>query len=270
MNKYKKIISVLGITAAACLFAGCSTDDFKDRIVSKIENEDQGGETDVTPTPTPAPTATPIPTATPVPTSTPAPRRIGTKTPQSKYVYISNGLSEALREVYMCSTNTEDWGKNMIPVESTIKAGEKVQLCYTPSNSDGIYDLKIVDKKGNTYAIYGINFNDFEDATLRLEDGEVNLSYISLTTREETKADYSSTLAQSYDGPGRSSSRDEHEGDYDYGYYDDNGNWVSYDSYDYSYDYNDYSSYDYNDYSYDNNDYSDYGYGGYNDYVTYY
>ena len=261
MNNYKKIIYVLGISAAVCLMSGCSADDVKDRIVSKIDNDQQEQAPEATPTPTP------VPTATPVPTSTPAPRRIGTKTPQSNYVYITNGLPEALREFYLRGSDTEDWGKNLIPVESTVKAAEKVQMCYTPSTtSGGLYDIKVVDKKGNTYAIYEVNLGDFEDGTIRLEDGEVYLSYISLTTGDETRADYSSTLAEDYEGStGSYSYQDDHEGDYDYGYYDDYGNWITYDFSNYSDDTYYDNSYDYNDYSDDYGYYDDYG-----NYITYY
>ena len=228
MKKYLRVFAVPAAVVLVCSLAGCSGTQIKDELVSRIEGESQEEQPAVTSTPTPAPTATPIPaTATPVPTSTPAPRRIGTKTPQSKYVYLTNGLAEALREVYLRGSGDEDWGKNMIPVESTVKASEKVQMCYTPSDiGGGFYDLKVVDKKGNSYAIYEINIGDFEEGTVRVEDDSAYLSYISLSTGDETRAEYSETLAQNYDNGGSS---DSHEGDYNYGYYDDYGNWVAYD-----------------------------------------
>ena len=227
MKKNIKVFAVSAAAALACLTAGCSGTEIKDELVSRIEGETQEEEPATTPVPTPAPTTTPIPaTATPVPTSTPAPRRIGTKTPQSKYVYLTNGLAEALREVYLRGSGDADWGKNMIPVESTVKASEKVQMCYTPTDSGGgFYDLKVVDKKGNSYAIYEINIGDFEEGTVRVENDSAYLSYISLSTGDETRAEYSETLAQNYDGSGS----DNHEGDYNYGYYDDYGNWITYD-----------------------------------------
>ena len=259
MKKYIKVFAVSAAAALACSMAGCSGTEIKDELVSRIEGETQEEQPAVTSTPTPAPTATPIPaTATPVPTSTPAPRRIGTKTPQSKYVYLTNGLTEALREVYLRGSGEEDWGKNMIPVESTVKASEKVQMCYTPSDTGGgLYDLKVVDKKGNSYAIYEINVGDFEEGTVRVENDSAYLSYISLSTGDETRAEYSETLAQNYDVSGSS---DNHEGDYNYGYYDDYGNWVAYD----------YSS---SSSSSSNSTVGDYNYGYYDDYgnwVSYY
>ncbi|MBP3901446.1 MAG: hypothetical protein J6D53_08370 [Blautia sp.] len=228
MKKYIRFFAVPAAAVLVCSLAGCSGTEIKDELVSRIEGETQEEQPAVTATPTPAPTATPIPpTATPVPTSTPAPRRIGTKTPQSKYVYLTNGLPEALREVYLRGSGDGDWGKNMIPVESTVKASEKVQMCYTPSDTGGgFYDLKVVDKKGNSYAIYEINIGDFEEGTVRVEGDSAYLSYISLSTGDETRAEYSETLAQNYDTDGSS---DNHEGDYNYGYYDDYGNWVTYD-----------------------------------------
>ena len=288
MRKTKRYLAVFMAALAACVVTGCSGSEIKDRLVSKIEGESQEPETDPTPTVPPEPTATPIPpTPTPVPTSTPAPRRIGTKTPQSKYVYLNNGFAEALREVYLRGSGEGDWGKNLLPVESTVKPAEKVQMCYTPSNtSGGLYDLKLVDKKGNSYAIYEVNLSDFEDGTIALENDVAVLTYISLTTGDETRAEYSEILDRDYSSPGSGSGSgsSDHEGDYNYGYYDDYGNWITYDyssssgsssgdsGYDYYDDYDSYSSYDYSDNSYDSY-VGDSNYGYYDDYgnwISYY
>ena len=228
----------------------------------------------ITPTPTPVPTAapTPIPTSavtTPVPTSTPAPRIIGVKTSTSEFIYLTNNTENALREVYLKSSDTEEWGKNLVANESTVKSLEQVQMFYTPQSSgSNIYDMKIVDKAGNAYIIYSIDFGDMESAALRAQDGTAYLSYVSLSTRKETSTQYTDTI--SYTGSsqsteledsgdddfityefsdGESDSGDysgeyndmfyngyhdpshdysEFEGDYNYGYYDDNGNWISY------------------------------------------
>ena len=294
MRRNLRYSAVFLAALSVCLITGCSGTEVKNRLVSRIAGDDKQSENDAepSPTPTPLPTATPVPaTPTPVPTSTPAPRRIGTKTPQSKYLYLTNGLVEPLRELYFRGSGGEDWGKNMIPVESTVKVSEKVQLCYPPSDtSDGSYDLKVVDKKGNAYAVYGINTEDFEECTIRFEEDKAFLSYISKTSGEEERAESSETLAQNYEtsrssGSGSSS----HEGDYNYGYYDDYGNWVEYDYSDYSsYSDNSGSSYDssqgyYDDYgnwvsyydssgSYDYYDYSEQSgyYDDYGNFISYY
>ena len=89
---------------------------------------------EVMPTPTPAPTATPTavpPTVTPAPTATPAPRVIGVKTSQSKFIYLTNSLGTNLREIHLRVSGTEEWGNNLIPVESIVQNGEQVQMYYT-------------------------------------------------------------------------------------------------------------------------------------------
>ena len=229
----------------------------------------------ITPTPTPVPTAapTPIPTsavATPVPTSTPAPRIIGVKTSTAEFIYLTNNTENALRELYLKSSGEEEWGKNLVANESTVKSLEQVQMFYTPQASESkIYDMKIVDKVGNAYVIYSVDFGDMESAALRAQDRTAYLSYMSLSTRKETSTQYTDTISYSenrssgledseddgfitYDFSDGGSDNEnngysgeyndmffdgyydpshdysEFEGNYNYGYYDDNGNWISY------------------------------------------
>ena len=132
--KAKHIIAVLGMTMILAL-AGCGS---------------KGSVVEVTPTQAATPTPTEVPvTVTPVPTSTPAPKVIGVKTSQAKYIYLTNSLQNDIREIYLMTSGGEDWGKNLIPSESSVKAAEQVQMYYTPDSArDAIYDMKIVDGDG--------------------------------------------------------------------------------------------------------------------------
>ena len=119
MRKSRKIVFAVG-TAMALTLAGCGSDKKAEEVV-----------------PTVAPTATPtIPpvTATPAPTSTPAPRKIGEKTSQSKFVYLTNNLKTDVRELYLMVSGSEDWGDNLIPREFSVKASDQVQMFYTPES----------------------------------------------------------------------------------------------------------------------------------------
>ena len=104
--KAKHIMLVLGMTMILT-FTGCGS--------SKPVVE-------VTPTPaaTPIPTEVPV-TVTPVPTSTPAPKVIGVKTSQAKYIYMTNKLEDDIREIYLMTSGGDDWGKNLIPAEASVK-----------------------------------------------------------------------------------------------------------------------------------------------------
>ena len=113
--KAKHIMLVLGMTMILT-FTGCGS--------SKPVVE-------VTPTPAATPTPTEVPvTVTPVPTSTPAPKVIGVKTSQAKYIYMTNGLQDDLREIYLMTSGGDDWGKNLIPAEASVKASEQVQMFF--------------------------------------------------------------------------------------------------------------------------------------------
>ena len=72
-----------------------------------------------------------------------------------------------MREIYLRAAGGSEWGKNLVPAESTIKAAEQVQMYYTPeSATDAIYDMKIVDGDGNAYEIYSVELGDMESAKL--------------------------------------------------------------------------------------------------------
>lgn len=152
---------------------------------------------EVTPTPAATPTPTEVPvTVTPVPTSTPAPKVIGVKTSQAKYIYMTNKLEDDIREIYLMTSGGDDWGKNLIPAEASVKASEQVQMFYTPDDtavsSDStdestdtttttVYDMKIVTAKGDVYQIYSIDLSDMEKASLAYDE-ESSTAYLTYTS----------------------------------------------------------------------------------------
>ena len=108
--KAKHMMLVLGMAMAVTL-AGCGS---------------SGTVVEVTPTPAATPTPTEVPvTVTPVPTSTPAPKVIGVKTSQAKYIYMTNKLEDDIREIYLMTSGGDDWGKNLITSEYSVKAAEQ-------------------------------------------------------------------------------------------------------------------------------------------------
>ena len=170
--KYKKLLIVL--TAVTALgMAGCG----------KSSNET--AEVTPTPVPTAAPTAAPA-TSTPLLTSTPAPKLIGVKTSTAKFVYLTNSTEGEIREIYLRAAGGEEWGKNLVPAEATIKAAEQVQMYYTSDSAkNAIYDMKIVDGDGNAYEIYSVQLSDMEKAKLMIDNGEAYLTYTSLSEKSE-------------------------------------------------------------------------------------
>ena len=271
--KAKHIIAVLGMTMILAL-AGCGS---------------KGSVVEVTPTPAATPTPTEVPvTVTPVPTSTPAPKVIGVKTSQAKYIYLTNSLQNDIREIYLMTSGGEDWGKNLIPSESSVKAAEQVQMYYTAdsssasdsseestdtttdtSSTSALYDMKIVTASGDAYQIYSVNLGDMEKASLAYdeESSVAYLRYMSLSEKKEKDTKENSQQTSSSDDSSEETSSD--DSSYDDSYSDDS----SYDdgsSDDSSYDdgsSDDSSSYDdgsYDDGSYDDGSYDD---SSYDDYV---
>ena len=273
MMKRILLLAVMASAAIAC--AGCTQlDKLKDnasfmKSAESEEIQDVASTAGVTAevTPTTLPVETPVPTEVPavaVPTSTPVPNLIGTKTSQGKYIYLTNNNDKPLREIYLREFNTEDWGKNLIPMEATVKQGETVQMYYASSPSDPTtLDMKVVDKAGNSFAMYSIDFTDIESASFRVQDETGTLSWISVSSHNEVITEWTDTLALDYSGMYESENSDseleedssdftdwdteDYTYDYDYDYGDD------YD-YDYDYDYDDGGDYDYEEYEYDYDD----------------
>ncbi len=262
--KAKHIVLVLGMTMILT-FAGCGS--------SKAVVE-------VTPTPAATPTPTEVPaTVTPVPTSTPAPKVIGVKTSQAKYIYLTNSLQDDLREIYLMTSGGDDWGKNLIPSESSVKASEQVQMFYTPDDASVssestdesaetttsiVYDMKIITAKGDAYQIYSIDLSDMEKASLDYdeENSTAYLTYTSLADKSEkdTKGNSQQTASSevSDESDTETYSSDDSSSD-DSSYYDNSYDDSSYD--DGSSDDSSYDSGSSDDSSYDDSD--DYDDGSY-------
>ena len=250
-----------------CRLCGDDAGDF--RLQHRKCGIRRGTGKEVTPTPEPVATATPIPmpTATPLPvsTATPTPWRIGTKTSQSSFVYLTNSTNEKIRQVYLMTYGGSDWGKNLVPAESTIRASEQVQLCYTPAAAEGgqtgSYSLKFVTQSGNVYQLDEVPLEDMQQAVLNVENDAAVLHYTSLGEKTEktingSGADYASNDSQNIDYDDEYYYDDDE--DYDDSHYYDDEDYD--DSYDEQYDYNDYSDESYydedEDYSYDDDEYN--------------
>ena len=145
------------------------------------------------------------------PTATPAPRMIGVKDSKSKFVYLTNSLGTDIRELYLMASGTEEWGDNLIPSESSIKAAEQVQMFYTPetiqdsseddSPEDADYNLKLVTADGTVYELYGVELGDMEKATLSLDKAtsEAYLRYMSISENKEKSTKGSSEDSDPYE-----------------------------------------------------------------------
>lgn len=223
--RYKKTVMMLA-AGLALMTAGCG-------------KKDKAAE--ITPTPVLAVTATPTPvpaTPTPMPTATSAPRMIGTKTAGSKFIYLTNNTEGRIRGLYIKSSDSGEWGKNLITGESSVKAAEQVRMYYqSQSGEDVTYDMRFVDANSNTYEIYNVKLFDMERASLKKDSdqGIYYLTYMSLSSKSEkdTKDNYTSSYdsgndvddddsdvpIQYYDNPGTDNSdSDDSSDDSDYHY----------------------------------------------------
>lgn len=233
--KNKKIIAFGMVVAVSFAMSGCGNKE---------------NTTQVTPTPSPVLTSTPIPqTPTPTPklTLTPAPKLIGQKTETASSIALENSTEVDLKEIYIQVSGTTDWGKNLIPSESSVKESEEVQMYYEPTEG-ALYNIKVVTKAADTFEIYSVDLSDMEKASLHIENGSAYLSYMSLSTRSESTTlgnysyiDDSSLQDETENAYGTNGYNDQYTGNYyddsynngygnGNGYVDNNGNSNSGDS----------------------------------------
>lgn len=243
MKKNRRMILAVLCTVLAVMVSGCGKEDDEPLVEMN---------------PVPAVTATPTPvpvTPTPAPTATPGPRMIGTKNANAKFIYLTNSTKSDIREIYVKISGEEEWGKNLIPAEASIKAAEQVQMYYTPSEAEGehTYSIKLLTRDGKNSEIFRISLEDMEKASIQSdeEQGILYLRYMSLSEKKEK--DTKDTATQS----GNSDSTDT---SYSNSSSDSTG--TSYNSSDNSYNNNN----NYNDYGYNNNGYNQNYNDDYSDY----
>lgn len=143
----------------------------------------------VAPSPTPVPTATPAPTATPTPepTPTPVPKMIGTQTASSKQIPTINGINNEMKEIYLRTTGTEDWGANLLN-GITVTPNEQAQFCYTPVSEEGgeLYDIRLVGNDGAEYLTVSLDLADMSQMQFYLDEtGEAYVKYQSISKNKE-------------------------------------------------------------------------------------
>ncbi|MBR2766384.1 MAG: hypothetical protein IKE03_10445, partial [Blautia sp.] len=165
-----------------------------------------------TPSPTPEPAPTIAPTATPTPsptaTPTPAPRQIGSVSGSAGFVYVTNETAQRQREIHLQLQDSDEWSRNLIPSDSSIRGGERFRLYY-PAAGEGysnVWNMQVRTDDSSLYSIYTVNFTDMETANLlRDSDGALYLTYMSLSeqaeknTRDTSWTDYSSGNTDDWD-----------------------------------------------------------------------
>ncbi|MBR2527413.1 MAG: hypothetical protein IKE58_02935 [Blautia sp.] len=143
---------------------------------------------DITPTPAVQPVMTQEPTPTPIPAPTAFPvqnvsapvmiRVFGSKSDSSGSFLLTNHSRSPIREIYLSSADKGQWGRNLLPRETSIREGEQVQIYYPASDSENLYDIRITDGNGSWHEIYSVNLPSIPSASLeRNENWEYYFSY---------------------------------------------------------------------------------------------
>ena len=152
----------------------------------------------LTPSPTPEPVpleAAPPATPTPIPARSDRPRIIGSKSTAAGSVLLTNQSGMRIRELYLAEAYSEEWGRNLIPSESSIREGEKIKLFYPaiPEDSEGYYDILVRCEDGYTDVIYYVRLADTSEGAITYDPSD---GYLHLTELTAASADPSSDSSE--------------------------------------------------------------------------
>ena len=121
---------------------------------------------------------------------------------------MTNETAQRLREIHLQLQDSDEWSRNLIPSDSSIRGGERFRLYY-PAAGEGysnVWNMQVRTDDSSLYSIYTVNFTDMESANLlRDSDGALYLTYMSLSeqaeknTRDTSWTDYSSGYTADWD-----------------------------------------------------------------------
>ena len=207
MNGAKKWLIALGALCLMSMSSGCT--DIRESLI--IEKKPAATPA-ATPSPAPAPTAEPVATATPTPsptpvpspTPTPAPRKIGDKDTAAGSFIVVNNTGKRFRILQIRPESSQDWGRNLIPADSSIQPNTSFALYYP--TSDSYQQVRLVDTERVEYIMYTQPLTDMENASLLLDGaGDPYFAYTSRSgggERDTSGYSYTDYFSGSYQDAG--------------------------------------------------------------------
>ena len=76
-----------------------------------------------------------------------------------------------IHELYVSPHNTDDWEEDILG-QDTLPSGQTLDITFSPKERAKLWDLKIVDGKGNSIEWESLNLLEIEKVTLHYKNGK--------------------------------------------------------------------------------------------------
>ncbi len=84
---------------------------------------------------------------------------------------VVNKTGVEIHELYVSPHSADDWQEDVLG-KDTLPAGESVEIKFSPKEKAKLWDLKVVDGKGNSIEWASLNLLEISEVTLFYKDGK--------------------------------------------------------------------------------------------------
>jgi len=84
---------------------------------------------------------------------------------------LHNQTGVEIHELYVSPHSSDDWEEDILG-EDTLPNGESVDIHFSPRAKPKMWDLKVVDKEGNSITWENLNLLEISDVTLHYKNGK--------------------------------------------------------------------------------------------------
>ena len=84
---------------------------------------------------------------------------------------VVNKTGVEIHELYVSAHSTDNWEEDVLGTD-TLASGDSVEIKFSPKEKAKLWDLKVVDGKGNSIEWTKLNLLEISEVTLYYKDGK--------------------------------------------------------------------------------------------------
>lgn len=84
---------------------------------------------------------------------------------------LHNATGVEIQELYISAHDLDDWEEDVL-AEETLPDGEETEITFDPDEEAEYWDMKVLDKEGNSITWENLNLTEITDITLHFKDGK--------------------------------------------------------------------------------------------------
>ena len=85
---------------------------------------------------------------------------------------LHNKTGVAIVNIYVGPAPQEEWGDDTLGDVEVLGNGESAEISFSPKADEDLWDVKVVDKDGNSYEWIGLDLSDITDISLYYKNQE--------------------------------------------------------------------------------------------------